>query len=132
MMSKGAPIVAGALIRRAKIYQEYMKEIPIPNRRGSLVPFTSWQGLAASLKILYQQPLHYLTNTLLIQWDRARIGSETEKQPLDLIIHPIKAEAIIWVTEEVHRLTSSHCHLAKLWASHPMYDAYIDSIIPST
>lgn len=113
------------------MYQEYMKDIPVPNCRGSLVPFTSWQGLAASLKLLYHQPLHYLTNTLIIQWDRARIGSETEHQPLDSVIHPVKAEAIIWVAEEVHRLTSSYHHLAKLWASDPKFDACIDSIIPS-
>ncbi|XP_073109714.1 protein RDM1 isoform X5 [Elaeis guineensis] len=120
----------GALIRKAEMYQEYMKQIPIPAHRGSVIPFASWQGLAKSVKQLYGQPLHYLTNILLKQWDLSRVGSEDEHKPLDTIIHPAKAEALIWVTEEVHRLTSSPHHLAKLWASDPMYHAYVDPIFP--
>lgn len=121
---------AGALIRKAEMYQEYMKQIPVPAHRGSVIPFTSWLGLAKSVKQLYGQPLHYLTNILLKQWDLSRVGSEDERQPLDTIIHPAKAEALIWVTEEVHRLTSSPHHLAKLWASDPTYHAYVDPIFP--
>ncbi|XP_058106192.1 protein RDM1 [Magnolia sinica] len=119
-----------AAIRRAEMYQEYMKHVPIPNRRGSLIPFKTWQGLAKSLKQLYGQPLHYLTNILLKQWDQARFGTEDEHQPLDTIIHPLKAEATIWLMEEVHRLTSSHHHLAELWASDPMHHAFVDPIFP--
>jgi len=119
-----------ALIRRAEMYQEYMKQIPIPIHRGSVIPFTTWMGLGKSIKQLYGQPLHYLTNNLLKQWDQMRIGSEDEHRPLDTIIHPCKAEATIWLTEEVHRRTSSHLHLAKLWLFDPMHHAFVDSIFP--
>ncbi|XP_077239735.1 RNA-DIRECTED DNA METHYLATION 1 isoform X3 [Tasmannia lanceolata] len=118
------------MIRRAEMYQEYMKHIPIPTCHGSLIPFTTWQGLAKSLKQLYGQPLHYLTNALLKQWDQLRIGTDDEYQPLDVLLHPVKAEVTIWLMEEVHRLTSSHHHLAKLWASDPMHHACVDPIFP--
>ncbi|KAM5570078.1 protein RDM1-like [Rosa sericea] len=120
----------GALMRRAEMYQEYMKHIPIPTHRGSVIPFTSWMGLGKSIKQLYGQPLHYLTNIQLKQWDQLRIGSEDEYRPLDAIIHPCKAEATIWLIEEVHRNTSSHYHLANLWLSDPMHHAFVDSIFP--
>ena len=122
---------ADVLIRRANMYQNYMKQIPIPNLRGSLIPFTSWMGLGRSIKQLYGQPLHYLTNILLKLWDQLRIGSEDEYKPLDYIIHPWKAEASIWLIEEVHRKTSSHLHIAKLWQSDPMHHAFVDSIFPT-
>ncbi|KAG8094868.1 hypothetical protein GUJ93_ZPchr0012g20023 [Zizania palustris] len=109
-----------ALIRRAEMYQEYMKHIPIPAHRGSVIPSTTWLGLGRSVKKLYEQPLHYLTNVLLKQWDQQRVGRDYEHRPLDAIIHPVKAEALIWITEEVHRLTTSSHHLATLWASDPM------------
>ncbi|KAF5200170.1 Rdm1 [Thalictrum thalictroides] len=118
------------VLRRAEMYQEYMKQIQIPSRHGSVVPFTTWQGLAKSLKQLYGQPLHYLTNVLLKQWDQSRLGSDNEHRPLDAIIHPRKAEATIWLMEEVHRLTSSHHHLAKLWLLDPMHHAFVDPIFP--
>ncbi|KAJ7980001.1 Protein RDM1 [Quillaja saponaria] len=119
-----------ALIRRAGMYQEYMKQIPIPTQRGSVIPFTSWIGLGRSIKQLYGQPLHYLTNSLLKQWDQLRIGSEDEYKPLDDIIHPCKAESTIWLIEEVHRKTTSHLHVAKLWLVDPMHHAFVDSIFP--
>lgn len=118
------------VIRRAQMYQEYMKSVPIPIHRGSVIPFTSWTGLANSIKLLYGQPLHYLTNILVTKWDRMRFGGEDEDTPLDSVIHPCKAEANIWLIEEVHRLTTSHRHLAKLWLSDPMPHANIDSIFP--
>ncbi|BAS98724.1 protein RDM1 isoform X2 [Oryza sativa Japonica Group] len=120
----------GALIRKAEMYQEYMKHIPVPAHRGSVIPCTTWLGLGRSVKQLYKQPLHYLTNVLLKQWDQQRVGSDDEHRPLDAIIHPVKAEALIWITEEVHRLTTSSQHLASLWASAPMYHAYIDPVFP--
>ncbi|KAF8401731.1 hypothetical protein HHK36_012677 [Tetracentron sinense] len=120
----------GFVIKRAEMYQEYMKQIPIPSLHGSVIPFTTWHGLAKSIKQLYGQPLHYLTNVLLKQWDQSRIGTNDEHLPLDTIIHPCKAEATIWLMEEVHRLTSSHHHLAKLWLSDPMYHGFVDPIFP--
>ncbi|CAF1931085.1 hypothetical protein Bca4012_073176 [Brassica carinata] len=119
-----------SLLIRAETYQGYMKELPLPTSRGSLIPFTSWVGLAMSIKELYGQPLHYLTNALLQRWDQARLGSDSEDQSLDLIIHPSKAEATIWLVEEIHRLTSSHPQIAELWGSDPTYHMLIDPIIP--
>ncbi|XP_010525215.1 PREDICTED: protein RDM1-like isoform X2 [Tarenaya hassleriana] len=120
----------GALYRRAEMYQYYMKQIPIPTDRGSLIPFTTWVGLGNSIKQLYGQPLHYLTNVLLNRWDQSRVGSEAEHQPLDTIIHPSKAEATVWFIEEIHRRTSSHHHIVSLWQSDPMYHAFIDPVYP--
>lgn len=119
-----------SLLIRAETYQGYMKELPLPTSRGSLIPFTSWVGLSMSIKELYGQPLHYLTNVLLQRWDQARLGADSEDQSLDLIIHPSKAEATIWLVEEIHRLTSSHLQIAQLWGADPMYHMLIDPIIP--
>lgn len=124
-------LYADLLIRRAAMYQDYMKQIPIPSHRGSVIPFTSWMGLGRSIKQLYGQPLHYLTNILLKQWDQLRMDSEEEHKPLDNIIHPCKAEASIWLVEEVHRQTPSHLHIAKLWKEDPMHHAFVDSIFPT-
>ncbi|EOA31598.1 hypothetical protein CARUB_v10014795mg [Capsella rubella] len=120
----------GSLLRRAEMYQDYMKQVPIPTNRGSLIPFTSWAGLSISIKQLYGQPLHYLTNVLLQRWDQSRLGTDSEDQALDSIIHPSKAEATIWLVEEIHRITSSHLHIAHLWSSDPMYHSFIDPIFP--
>lgn len=118
----------GTIIRRAEMYQEYMKQLPIPTNRPSVIPCTTWQGLAKSIKLLYGQPLHYLTNICLKKWDQLRMGSEYEHQPLDTIVHPSKAEISIWCIEEVHRLTTSHQNLSKLWLADPTCNAYIDRI----
>ncbi|KAI5668935.1 hypothetical protein M9H77_18788 [Catharanthus roseus] len=122
--------VEDSLLRRAEIYQEYMKQIPIPCLRGSVVPFNTWIELGMSLKELYGQPLHYLTNIHLRQLDQSRAGTADEDVPLDIIISPPKAEASIWLIEEVHRLSSSPHHLAKLWRDDPLYHAFIDPIFP--
>ncbi|KAL5702226.1 rdm1-like [Ranunculus cassubicifolius] len=118
------------VFRRAEMYQDYMKHIRIPTLHGSTIPCNSWQSLAKSLKKLYGQPLHYLTNALLKQWDQSRIGSDKEYQPLDTVIHPRKAEATIWLMEEAHRLTTSPHHLAKLWLMDPMHHSLVDPIFP--
>lgn len=107
-----------------------MKQIPIPCLRGSVVPFNTWIELGMSLKELYGQPLHYLTNIHLRQLDQSRAGTADEDVPLDIIISPPKAEASIWLIEEVHRLSSSPHHLAKLWRDDPLYHAFIDPIFP--
>ncbi|CAI9117157.1 OLC1v1018501C1 [Oldenlandia corymbosa var. corymbosa] len=119
------------LLRKARMYQEYMKVIPVPTKRGSVIPFTSWIGLGSSIKQLYKQPLHYLTNIHLRELDHLRIsppGGEEDNRPLDSVVSPVKAEASIWLMEEVHRLSSSPHHLAKLWSSDRMYHVYIDPI----
>ncbi|KAL3626304.1 RNA-directed DNA methylation 1 [Castilleja foliolosa] len=118
------------LFRRAKSYQDYMKLIPVPTKRGTVIPFTSWTGLGTSMKNIYRQPLHYLTNLHLKRLDQERFGAENEDDLLYTIIHPSKAEASIWIIEEAHRLTSSPHHLAKLWAADKYYHAYIDDIYP--
>lgn len=124
------PCHADVLLRKAQMYQEYMKLIPIPSHRGSVVSFTSWTELGTSLKQLYGQPLHYLTNAHLKQLDRLRLGAEDEDTPLHAIISPLKAEASIWLVEEVHRLSVSPHHLAKIWLNDPLYHVFIDPIFP--
>ncbi|XP_075491038.1 protein RDM1-like [Primulina tabacum] len=116
--------------RLAKGYQEYMKMIPIPVKRGTTIPYTSWMGLGNSIEQIYGQPLHYLTYLHLKQLDKERIGAKDENVPLDMIIHPCKAEASIWIIEEIHRHTSSPHHLAKLWENDPSHHALIDAIFP--
>ncbi|KAK2980629.1 hypothetical protein RJ640_011437 [Escallonia rubra] len=123
-------ISEGTIIRKAQMYQDFMKQLQVPVHRGSIIPFTSWTGLGKSIKQLYGQPLHYLTNIRLKQWDQLRYGADDEHRPLDTIIHPCKAEANIWLIEEVHRLTSSHHYLARLWVADPMYHAFIDPVYP--
>lgn len=82
------------------------------------------------MKQIYEQPLHYLTNIHLKRMDGERLGAEDEDISLDLIIHPCKAEATVWLIEEVHRKTSSPHHLADLWAADPLYHAFVDAIFP--
>ncbi|GJZ45838.1 protein RDM1 [Tanacetum coccineum] len=118
------------LEKSAKMYQEYMKQIPIPAQRDSVISFTSWSGLAKSMKQMYRQPLHYLTNVRVKEWDQMRNDAAIKEEPLDTIIHPCKAETNIWLMEEVHRLTSSYQFLAKLWSADPMYNACIDAVLP--
>ncbi|KAJ8746838.1 hypothetical protein K2173_003844 [Erythroxylum novogranatense] len=119
-----------AMNKKARKYQEYMKKIPIPSIKGLPITFFTWQGLAESLKQMYEQPLHYLTYKLLQEWDHSRIGTPDECKPLDCIFHPSKAEATIWVMEEVHRQCTSHHHLANLWLSDPvLYSEFVHPII---
>lgn len=107
-----------------------MKHIPLPAQRASVISFTSWSGLAKSMKQMYQQPLHYLTNIRVKEWDQMRSDADIKSEPLDTIIHPCKAETSIWLMEEVHRLTTSHQFLAKLWLANPMYNVSIDTVFP--
>ncbi|KAG8370243.1 hypothetical protein BUALT_Bualt14G0096700 [Buddleja alternifolia] len=118
------------LFRKARSYQEYMKMIPIPSERSTTIPYTSWTGLGSSIKQIYGQPLHYLTNIHLKRLDQQRLGGEDEDASLDTIIHPCNAESSIWLIEEVHRRTSSPHHLYELWKADPMYHAFIDAIFP--
>ncbi|CAK7325967.1 unnamed protein product [Dovyalis caffra] len=119
------------MMRKAEKYQECMKQIPIPSSTCGLpICCMTWQGLAKSIKQVYDQPLHYLTNKLLKQWDQLRIGTKDESKPLDSIIDPNKAEATIWGMEEFHRQCSSHEHLAKLWFSDPLHHDFVDRSVP--
>lgn len=94
-----------------------MKCIPIPAYCDSVTPFTLWLGLAGSLKqyltnVLLkmstflrghlgpksEEPSHYLTNVLLKCGTNKglRLGSDVEHRHLDAIIHPSRAETLIW------------------------------------
>ncbi|KAH9622606.1 hypothetical protein KSS87_021573 [Heliosperma pusillum] len=121
---------AGSILRRAKMYQEYMNKVPIPNIRGSVILCNSWMELAKSLKELYGQPLHYLTNVLLKQWDQARFETCNDYQPLDTVVHPLKAESTIWLLEDIHRRTASYHQLSKLWMQDSAYHAFVDPVFP--
>ncbi|CAI0559426.1 unnamed protein product [Linum tenue] len=98
-----------------------LKELPIPPLRGSLISCSSWMELGRSMKQLYGQPLHYFTNFILGHWDELRTDTENQHQPLDLFIHPSKAEATIWLVEEVHRKISFLHQIARLRTSDPLY-----------
>ncbi|EPS63778.1 hypothetical protein M569_11007, partial [Genlisea aurea] len=118
------------LFRRAKSYQDYMSLIPIPMERGTLLPCQTWWDLGNSLKKMYGQPLHYLTNVHLNYLDRHRIGSKDEHVPLYMTLHPAKAEASLWIIEEAHRKTTSPHHLLKLWQADSGYHRFIDPVFP--
>ncbi|KAK6777785.1 hypothetical protein RDI58_024503 [Solanum bulbocastanum] len=98
----------------ARMYQEYMKLVPMPTQCGFVILFTSWVGFATSMKEFYGQPLHYLTNVQMKKFDQMRLGADNEDVPIDTIIDSGKAKATIWIIEEVHRSTSSHHYIARL------------------
>lgn len=123
-------IAENGVFRSAQAYQDYMMQLPIPTKRGAIIPFTSWSGFGDSTKQLYNQPLHYLTNVYLKQLDRNMIGADDANKRLDTIIHPAKAEVFLWMTEQTHRLTTSPHQLATLWQNNPMYKADIDACAP--
>ncbi|KAK6933182.1 Protein RDM1, plant [Dillenia turbinata] len=116
------------IIKHAKLYQRYMKSIQIPDLLKLEIPFATWQDLAQAIKILYKQPLHYLTNVLLEKWDHSRMGTKDDQKPMDEIIHPIKAEELIWMIESIHRSNTDYFYLAGLWVSHPDHQAFIDFV----
>ncbi|WKA00917.1 hypothetical protein VitviT2T_019233 [Vitis vinifera] len=120
----------GAVLRPyANAYQQYMKQLPIPSKRCEThIPNITWRELGNSMKQLYGQPLHYLTNLMLQRWDDSRIGSENEHRPMHSIIEPSVAESTIWVVEEFHRRSTSAQHVATLWINDPKYSAFIDPI----
>ncbi|KAG5580656.1 hypothetical protein H5410_051283 [Solanum commersonii] len=75
-----------SVLRRARMYQEYMKVVHMPTQHGFVIPFTSWVGFAASMKEFYGQPLYYLTNVQMKKFDQIRLGADNEDVPLDTII----------------------------------------------
>ncbi|XVF75343.1 hypothetical protein PTKIN_Ptkin13bG0180500 [Pterospermum kingtungense] len=119
------------VIKAAKAYQEYMKQLPVPValESSSIVPFITWKSLADSMKQKYEQPLHYLTHMHLKQWDQSR-ASTNETNPIGNVIHPTKAEATVWVVEEFNRHFACHQFLAKLWLSDPNYHDFVDALVP--
>lgn len=118
------------VLRSAEMYQDYMMHLAIPTQRGAIVPFSRWTGFGKAMKEIYKQPLHYLTNVYLKQLDQNQIGSDDADKRLDTIIHPAKAEVSLWMTEEIHRLTTSPRQLVTLWLNNPMYKVFIDPYAP--
>ncbi|KAL8537510.1 hypothetical protein ACS0TY_012584 [Phlomoides rotata] len=47
--------------------------------------------MESSIRQLYNQPLHYLTNVQLKKMDQEKLGAEDEDVWLDTTIHPTKA-----------------------------------------
>ncbi|TYH00358.1 hypothetical protein ES288_A10G269600v1 [Gossypium darwinii] len=94
------------VIKEAKKYQEYMKKFPVPEPISvsvSLEPssFVTWEKLGESMKQKYEQPLHYLTQILLKQWDESSgngINNNNievmimKKKPIGNVIDPCTAE----------------------------------------
>ncbi|MBA0871291.1 hypothetical protein Goshw_023806, partial [Gossypium schwendimanii] len=87
-----------------------MKKFPIPESNSvsvSLEPssFITWKKLGESMKQRYEQPLHYLTQILLKQWDESSgygINNNNnievmimKKQPIGNVIDPCTAEATV-------------------------------------
>ncbi|XP_057424266.1 protein RDM1-like [Lotus japonicus] len=114
----------------AKKYQKQIKIMPIPAGRIENGIFFTWEELAKSLRILYGQPIHYLTYKLIKQWDEAMIGNGDEKKALVAMFGFSKAESTIWGVENIHRLTTSPTQLAKLWLEDPNYHAAVAEVLP--
>ncbi|KAK8488174.1 hypothetical protein V6N13_121959 [Hibiscus sabdariffa] len=90
------------VMKDAKKYQQKMKKFPIPEpvpvpiRISPIPSFITWQRLGESMKQKYEQPLHYLTQILLKQWDESRGNNEVMmRKPIGNVIDPIKAEASV-------------------------------------
>ncbi|XP_039036076.1 protein RDM1-like [Hibiscus syriacus] len=124
-------------MEEAKQYQEDMKKFPIPEPELVPVPamvfvepsFITWQKLGESMKQKYEQPLHYLTQILLKQWDESRGNNEEMmKPPIGNAIDSSRAEASVWVIEQFNRQFASHHYIAKLWISDPNYHHVVDNL----
>ncbi|KAK6777786.1 hypothetical protein RDI58_024504 [Solanum bulbocastanum] len=70
--------IPNSVLRRAIMYQEYMKVVPMPTQRGFGIPFTLWVGFTASMKEFYGQPLHYLTDVQMNKFDQMRLDVDNE------------------------------------------------------
>ncbi|CAL1376098.1 unnamed protein product [Linum trigynum] len=109
------------MLKRAKEYQDKMKEIPIPSNGGKPeqttgAPILTWEGVGASLRQKHEQPLHYLTRCVLAKWDSWKTA------PLD----PSDAVSVVWGIEQVHRKCASSVFLAKMWFTDPSYLEFVD------
>ncbi|MBA0870815.1 hypothetical protein Goshw_017543, partial [Gossypium schwendimanii] len=112
-----------------------MKKFSIPESNSvyvSLEPssFITWEKLGESMKQKYEQPLHYLTQILLKQWDESSgngINNNNievmilKKQPIGNVIDPHTAEATVRVIENFNKQFVSHHYISKIWLSDPNY-----------
>jgi len=124
-------MIAEALLELAKEYQEKMEKKSIPRHGSKEMVVVSWKGLAKTLKTLYGQPLHYLTQKLCKEWDKSRFGSDNEEKPLNAMFSWREAEDTVWRVEAVHRLCTSPVHLAVLWLDDPEYLLIANEVIPT-
>ncbi|KAK5833099.1 hypothetical protein PVK06_016911 [Gossypium arboreum] len=99
-----------------------MKKFPIPELISvsvSLKPtsFITWEKLGESMKQKYEQPLHYLTQLLLKQWDESSGNSINnnnvevmvmKKQPIGNVIDPRTVEGIVRVIKNFNRQFVAH------------------------
>ncbi|CAJ1842049.1 unnamed protein product [Sphenostylis stenocarpa] len=124
-----------ALLEVAREYQKQMEKKPVPTHRlNHDIVVVNWKGLGKTLKTLYGEPLHYLTQNVCKEWDKSRFGSENEEKPLNVILSWREAEDTVWKVEAVHRLCTSPVHLAMLWLHDPEYHVFLDEVVstPST
>ncbi|GMI87131.1 DEFECTIVE IN MERISTEM SILENCING 7, RNA-DIRECTED DNA METHYLATION 1 [Hibiscus trionum] len=102
---------------------------PVPISVSPEPSLVTWQRLGESMRQKYEQPLHYLTQILLKQWDESRGNNEVMlRQPIGNVIDPSKAEASVWVIEQFNRQFASHHYIAKLWISDPKYRYFVDDL----
>ncbi|XP_022635271.1 protein RDM1-like [Vigna radiata var. radiata] len=120
------------LLEVAKEYQKKMEKKSIPRERLKEMVVVNWRGLAKTMKTLYGQPLHYLTEELCKEWDKSRIGSKNEEKALNSILSWREAEETVWKVEAVHRLCTSPVHLALLWLHDPQYHLVVDQVISTS
>ncbi|KAL1080055.1 hypothetical protein V6Z11_D10G264900 [Gossypium hirsutum] len=119
-----------------------MKKFPVPEPISVSISletssFITWEKLGESMKQKYEQPLHYLTQILLKQWDESSgngINNNNievmtmKKQPIGNVIDPRTAEATVRVIENFNRQFVSHHYLAKIWLSDPNYRHFVDDL----
>ncbi|KAG2321440.1 hypothetical protein Bca52824_014653 [Brassica carinata] len=67
------------------------------------------------------------TNLLLQRWDQSRLGSDSEYQSLDFIIHPCNLKP---PSGSLKKSIVSLLHIAQLWGSDPTYHSLVDPIVP--
>ncbi|CAN0842823.1 Protein RDM1 [Linum grandiflorum] len=103
-----------------------MKRLEIPKivKPDEPVMYMNWKGVGRRLKQKYNQPLHYLTVSLLIKWDEWKTVGDFEGT-----MEPYNAESVVLGLEQVHRKFACPKHLAKLWIDSPSYQDLIDNKI---
>ncbi|CAN1333992.1 Protein RDM1 [Linum perenne] len=80
------------------------------------------EAVGRRLKQKYEQPLHYLTQKLLKQWDEWKPTTPAnEMTSFEGMMLPYDAEAVVLGIEQVHRKFTCPEFLAKCWAHDPLY-----------